>query len=925
MKMVFGGAYAWKSMLKNNVTFGGSGIYAAVTRKTPIGLPNDGWFQIKVNHYASAKSIYILIVFCSCDGQMEDVIAAIDISITETPQQIADFIQFLQEFELADLNRTVEFNVTDSDTIAELLEFTNSTTVCEFLDFMSEIGRGGDNTSNFTITLTNVITVFNLTEYNITCNDSAPVLLNAISEDLFNVTFDNVLNITDIKIYDSCFNYSALNISNNIPTSLPINNSNIIPSTTTLPITTGFFTTRTRYFIDNDTYCLNETNIYDVIVNTQEFLTIVVDILTLQPNPTLNISDVTVGTIVELLNDSFIEDVIEDTLNITINATWIDDLYAIDYVDKDLTIGQIVQDFFELDLIIQTLRFMEGANNGIFNVSNINRIIDILFGNNTNFSIPDPNTFTPSPTVIGQTQLPTTAAENARNIFNNFTSIQDIINPNGEWNDEFINDLLEFLDDETGVSDQIDVLFNLLSTPTQPTCLNESTNNTFMDIFMFFDTVEEMEEYTQYRDYGDGKPAISAGIVFNHISNESIDYTLRFNQSDVHNTKGAKVDKYGRSPELLMANAFFDYIFSGFLGWQNAIDQTFLRILNYDRAISLKLGIHVFPFPPYENDYFWTVVKRLLPLLMVIAFSYPFVIIAKLIVDEKAGRLKEGFRILGGSNTAYLLSYIISYFVIFSISAAFLTWCMCANIFISSDPFLIFIGIELFGLVMTSLAMVVGMLFDAPRLGALVACLVFLIVFYVYRFIEDAPYEHTKNAICWSGPAAFALALLQVAEYEEYEIGAQWSNINELNELTNFRLSTAYYMMFVDFIIYTLFMFYLDRVWPTKYGVRRPWYAPFEIMDEWYDKIEWCRKKRGRGSENMSKSLNNSDALINDEINDSKTIEYVDEKITGSPMLELKQLTKIFKGGNEGRDNIAVDRLNLKMYQDQVFCLLGHN
>ncbi len=136
---------------------------------------------------------------------------------------------------------------------------TNSTTVCEFLDFMSEIGRGDDNTSNFTITLTNVITVFNLTEYNITCNDSAPVLLNAISEDLFNVTFDNVLNIADIKTYDTCFKYSALNISNNIPTSLPINNSNIIPSTTTLPITTEFFTTRTRYFIDNDTYCLNET------------------------------------------------------------------------------------------------------------------------------------------------------------------------------------------------------------------------------------------------------------------------------------------------------------------------------------------------------------------------------------------------------------------------------------------------------------------------------------------------------------------------------------------------------------------------------------------------------------------------------------------------------------------------------------------
>ena len=277
---------------------------------------------------------------------------------------------------------------------------------------------------------------------------------------------------------------------------------------------------------------------------------------------------------------------------------------------------------------------------------------------------------------------------------------------------------------------------------------------------------------------------------------------------------------------------------------------------------------------------------------------------------------------MGGSNVAYLLSYMISYFILFTISALFLVWCLAANVYVKSDPFVLFLGIELFGLVMISLAMIVGMLFDQPRLGALMACLIFLVVFYIYRTVEEAPYENVKNAMCWSGPAAFALALLQISEYEEYQIGSHWTNLNELNELTNFRLSTAYYMMFVDFIIYTLIMFYLDRVWPTKYGVRRPWYAPFEIMDEWYDKIEWCRKKRGRGAENMSKSLNNTDDMLNDQVNTS-TIEYVDENVVGQPLLQLKDLTKIFRGGNEGRDNIAVNRLNLSMYQDQVFCLLG--
>eukprot|EP01083_Nonionella_stella_P020203 56003_1 len=513
-------------------------------------------------------------------------------------------------------------------------------------------------------------------------------------------------------------------------------------------------------------------------------------------------------------------------------------------------------------------------------------------------------------------------------IFSNITNStlpgnysSDIISPNGQWTPQFIENILADLAEESDWNNEMLMLSQMLSTPQKPPCLNALT-----DIFMFFDTQQEMEQYTQYSDYGDGKPAIAAGIVFNHISNESIDYTLRFNMSDIQSTKKPYInDHYRRSPLNLMNQSFDKYVNSGFLGWQNAIDQTFLRILNYDTAINLKIGVHIFPFPPYQDDYFWSVVKRLLPMLLVIAFTYPFVIIAKTIVEEKSLRLKEGFRILGGSNTAYLLSYMITYLIIFTISNCFLVWCLCANIFIKTDPLVMFVGIELFGLCMIPLAMIVGMLFDQPRLGALVASLTFLVLFYIYRFIEEAPYESTKNAVCWSGPSAFALALLQFSEYEEYQIGAHWSNINELNELTHFRLSTAYIYMFLDFIIYTLLMFYLDRVWPTKYGVRRPFYAPFEIMDEWYDKIKWCREKRGRGAENMSKSLNNTDVMLQDEVNQTTTIEPVDEAVTGSPMLELSDLTKVFRGGNEGRDNIAVNRLNLKMYADQVFCLLGHN
>ncbi len=145
---------------------------------------------------------------------------------------------------------------------------------------------------------------------------------------------------------------------------------------------------------------------------------------------------------------------------------------------------------------------------------------------------------------------------------------------------------------------------------------------------------------------------------------------------------------------------------------------------------------------------------------MVIAFSYPFCIITKTIVEEKVLRLKEGYRILGGSNSAYLVSYALFYYVMFSITALFLTWLLCANIYTRTDPTVLFVTINLFGLNMISLSMLIATLFNQPKLSAVMAWLGFLVTFFLYRFVEEAPEEKTKNSVCISGPSAFGLGLV---------------------------------------------------------------------------------------------------------------------------------------------------------------------
>ena len=57
------------------------------------------------------------------DEQLEQIIAVINITISTSPEDIQDFLDFLQDIEFGDFNQTIEFNVTDPDEIAELLEF----------------------------------------------------------------------------------------------------------------------------------------------------------------------------------------------------------------------------------------------------------------------------------------------------------------------------------------------------------------------------------------------------------------------------------------------------------------------------------------------------------------------------------------------------------------------------------------------------------------------------------------------------------------------------------------------------------------------------------------------------------------------------------------------------------------------------------
>ena len=63
-------------------------------------------------------------------------------------------------------------------------------------------------------------------------------------------------------------------------------------------------------------------------------------------------------------------------------------------------------------------------------------------------------------------------------------------------------------------TNDISELLEYLLSPESPSCLNDTPYN-FSDVFMFFDSSEQMADYTQRNDYRNrSNPSLPCGIVF---------------------------------------------------------------------------------------------------------------------------------------------------------------------------------------------------------------------------------------------------------------------------------------------------------------------------------------------------------------------------------------------------------------------------
>ncbi|EPY72518.1 hypothetical protein CB1_001872001 [Camelus ferus] len=292
-----------------------------------------------------------------------------------------------------------------------------------------------------------------------------------------------------------------------------------------------------------------------------------------------------------------------------------------------------------------------------------------------------------------------------------------------------------------------------------------------------FSSESEFEEYVKY-DYGSYK--VLAAIVFEAVISKTVVILCHFRNPD-HNDGG--------SP---------GYIREGFLAVQHALDKAIMLYHESNARQKLFDGISIFvqrfPYPAYPHDGLLWLTGSYLPLIFILMFSPTVLSIVRSIVWEKENRLKI--------IREPLFRYSDYSFIFF-----FLTCYAIASIFF---------------------AFMISTFFSKARLAASAGSLIYFASFFPFNSVAQNFGEITltrKVASCLSSNVALALGIKLLVTLEIKRIGVKWNNLWTPASLDdNLVLGHMSGMLLLDAFLYGLATWYIENVFPGKYGVPKPWY-----------------------------------------------------------------------------------------------------
>ena len=460
--------------------------------------------------------------------------------------------------------------------------------------------------------------------------------------------------------------------------------------------------------------------------------------------------------------------------------------------------------------------------------------------------------------------------------------------------------------------------------------------------FKKYNSIKEMEEFIKSAKYLlDPTKFICFGIKFSHDSDTGkYDYSLHFfdyeksgkeGVEDIPNNKEGMFDPFQSGPDL---NAFSKYKNGAYSYMMKIVNQYILREELGNQNAELNYGIVAMQYIDYRVDNFGQFMGYMIGVMIVLAYMCPLSLYIYRMVGDKESKIKEGMKIMGLEEGQYFLAYFIQFTVI-NLFCSLLN----AGIFkglLNYIPYhYLFILMFLWSLNLFALIFFFQSFIDKTKI-ALVLSLVLYFMMYcvsVACMFDDGSLKSkiVKMILSIFPQVCLSNATLLMSKFQYHF--RYFKERDFLRTYTSFSIGKMVLMFVIDFLFFLFLGYFLHNVLPHDFGIRRPVY--FLCTSDF-----WCsnRKKKKRDVEKKLEEKTKQDYVIynakeshsdvegeedNNLYGNSTNFESEEiykDKTKKDDVLRVRNIVKIFGDGK-----MAVNKVNLNFYKDEIFALLGHN
>ncbi|CAK1547174.1 unnamed protein product [Leptosia nina] len=355
------------------------------------------------------------------------------------------------------------------------------------------------------------------------------------------------------------------------------------------------------------------------------------------------------------------------------------------------------------------------------------------------------------------------------------------------------------------------------------------------------------------------------------------------------------------------------YVNEMFIALQNSISMELISRLTNTDLNNFDVHIQRYPHPAFIEDLAVDALNFIFPMFVMISFSYTAVNIVRAITLEKEKQLKEIMKIMGLPTWLHWTAWFVKQFIFMLVISSFLVVLLKINWFTNEEGFsdyavftntpwtVLFFFITLYLTCMIFFSFMLSGFFSKASTAALFTGVIWFLT-YLPSFLlsmetEVPPLLQGLTCLAINSAMSYGFQLLISKESLD---GMTWDKFFTTHALDSNRFLFGHVVIMLVFnsVLYLLLALYFEQVLPGPWGTPKPWYFPVQ-------KSFW-----------FPKAVDNSVLEVEPE---DTTIVKEDDPTNHAVGVKITNLSKVYGS------NIAVNNVNLNIYDDQITVLLGHN